>query len=341
MSKPFFSYALSAAIVACVGASEAAAQWVWTPETGRFVNLDRLPKETAELQLEYARTLMIEGRYGDALDETGKFREFYEDAPEADENQFLRGEIKQAQGDYVDAAREFQLVVSNYPESDLYDDVIESQYTIADSLFDRGQANIERYDESSWIEKRFNWFHKRPMRRAIEVYNLVKANQPFTPEAAEAQYKIGLSYYELEEYIDSDIEYRLVLEQYPDSEWVDDASYGRIKTFEASALPPEYDQAPSQLAVDAIDDFRVSFPADARQAELDELRAEMLENIAEQKWQTAQFYADRHLFNATRVYLDVIVKEYPETQAAVKAREWLEAHPEKEAGIGRFLGPTF
>ncbi|HOQ90853.1 MAG TPA: hypothetical protein PLX03_11995, partial [Candidatus Hydrogenedentes bacterium] len=74
----------------------AMAQWTWTPQTGRWVNLKRMPKESAELQLEYARSLKISGDYRRALKETDKFRQFYANDPLSDENEFLRGEIQLA-----------------------------------------------------------------------------------------------------------------------------------------------------------------------------------------------------------------------------------------------------
>src|SRR5690606_38448022 len=55
-------------------------QWLWTPQTGRFIDIDRQPKETPELQVEFARSLLIEKRYKAALRETNKFEDFYGDS---------------------------------------------------------------------------------------------------------------------------------------------------------------------------------------------------------------------------------------------------------------------
>ena len=44
------------------------AQWTWTPQTGRWVNMKRLPKETAELQIEHARSLMLQGDHRKAIE---------------------------------------------------------------------------------------------------------------------------------------------------------------------------------------------------------------------------------------------------------------------------------
>lgn len=309
--------------VACmIAASGAYAQWTWTPETGRFVNIKRLPKETPELQVEFARGLMVEGKYKEALRETGKFINYYNETDWADDNQFLRGEIKMAQEDYVDAAREFQQVVAVYPDSPLFDDVIAKQYEIGDAFFERGEANLAKDSLLAWRP-----FKRRPFRRAIDVYNMVIDNQPFTNEAAEAQYKIGLCHFTLEEYVEASFEYQRVIEDYAQSEWADDASYGLAMCYYESSMPPEYDQAPSLLAIEAIDRFDVKYPADARGAELAGIRTEMVERVARQRLQTAQFYEKRRRFQSARIYYNVVVDQFPGTSAATEAAGWLAANP--------------
>lgn len=324
-------------IFACVAylfiATVAQAQWVWTPETGRFIRMNRLPKETPELQVEFARTLLLEGKYKSALLETEKFNEVYADTNEAAENQFLRGEIKLTQREYLDAAQEFQQVVVNYPESELYDRVIEKQYEVGDTLFEDGQARMER-GTRKWWKLGITWkpFRKRPLNRAVEVYNMVIDNQPFTEEAAQAQYKVGLSHFALEEYLEAAFEYRQVIDEYPQSGYVADASYGLIETYSEGALESDYDQSPSELAVEAINEFNIRYPADPRMNDLQEVRADMRERIAKQRFRAARFYEKRLAFDSARIYYQVVVDQFDGTSTAGAAQAWLEAHPPKEAG---------
>lgn len=301
------------------------AQWVWTPETKRFVNMKRMPKATAELQVEYARTLLASGAHKNALKETNRFEEFYYGAEESDENQFLRGEIKLSQSEYVSAAKEFQLVVDNYPETDLYDDVIEKQYEIGDTFFEKGQRKAGRH-------KWYRLFKKRPFKRAAEVYAMVIDNKPFTEEAAQAQYKVGRCGFVRGEYIEAAFEYRRVIEDYADSSYVPDASYGLARCYEESALGPDYDQAPSMLTIDAIDEFSARFPGDARVGDLAEVRVEMRESIARQRLQTARFYERRRLHKSARIYYEVVVEQFSDTEAAGTAQEWLAAHSPTGSG---------
>ena len=297
---------------------QASAQWIYTPETGRWVNVKRLPKETAELQIEYARSLMLQGDYKKAIRETDKFSDYYADDPMADENQFLRGEIRLAQGKYMDAAKEFQQVVTVYPDTEMYDKVIAKQYEIGDLYFAKGESNLG----DGWWKP----FRKRPFRKSIDVYNMVIANQPFTDAAAEAQFKVGRSHLILDEYMDAALEFRRVIEDYSTSDWVDDASYALANTYIEASLPPDYDQTPSYLAVNAIDDFKERYPSDERNTELQPQRGEMRENIARQRLQTARFYEKRRKFESAKIYYEVVVDQFSETSSAEAAQNWLASY---------------
>ncbi|MBX7258988.1 MAG: outer membrane protein assembly factor BamD [Candidatus Hydrogenedentes bacterium] len=297
----------------------AEAQWTWTPQTGRWINVKRLPKETPELQVEYARSLMVQGDYKQAIRETDKFEDYYGSTEFADDNQFLRGEIRMAQDQLLDAAKEFQQVVSKYPDSDLFDKVIEKQYAIGDQYYEKGTKGLEK---TAWLHP----FRKRPFKRAIDVYGMVIDNQPFTDAAAQAQYKLGLCHYTLKEYTESAFEYQRVVEDYATSEYVDDAMYGLAMCYYDSSLPPAYDQAPSLLAVQAVDNFKEKYPNDSRVAELDEIKAKMLTAVAEQRLRTAKFYEKRRRFDSAAIYYEVVVEQFPGTPAASEAQQWLDSH---------------
>jgi outer membrane assembly lipoprotein YfiO len=312
---------LIAALVCSFGA---AAQWTWTPQTGRWINLKNLPKETPELQVEFARSLMLDGKYDKALRETGKFKEFYGDSEYADDNQFLRGEIKMAQGNLRGAANEFQQVIAGYPNTDLYDKAIGKEYEIGDGLYALGEKRID---------KKWRLYRKRPFKHAIEVYSTVIESKPFTQEAAQAQYKVGLCRFTRKEYTTAAYEYRRVVEDYPDSEWTDDASHGLAVCYYTASLPPEYDQTPSALATRAIDDFAERYPADARLEDLNIKRVEMRENMARQRLNVARFYERRRKFKAARISYQLVLEQFADTRAAEDAKEWLAKYPAPETPV--------
>lgn len=332
--------AACSALMWCV-AGAASAQWLWTPETGRFVRMGDLPKETPELQVEYERSLLLEGDYKAAWTETEKFEQYYGDSDFADQNQFIRGEIRYAQGKYVAAAEEYQKVVTVYPGSTLYDTVIERQYDIGDTLFNKGMKKTKGKTGGAMSHAPLSWvraIQRRPFKQAIEVYTIVIENQPFTPEAAEAQYKIGKCHFAREKYLEAGFEFRRVIEDYPDSEWVREASFDLTRAYEESALDPDYDQAPSKLAIDSISEFERRFPDDPRVEQRKEVSAEMRESIAEQRYRSARYYERRRDINAARIYYEVTAYEFSGTKASSKAIEWLDRNPAQTDLQSAFLG---
>ncbi len=299
----------------------AEAQWTWSPETGRFVNAKKMPRETPELQVEYARTLMTEGKYKQALRETEKFEEFYTDSEWADDNLFLRGEIMMADGDLKHAAKQFQQLCASHPDTELFNKAIAKQYEIGDAYYNRAQARMEH---------KFRLFKTRPLKRAIEVYSQVIESQPFTASAAEAQYKVGLCHYARKEYVEAAYEYRRVIEDYSGSDWVDEACYGLALNYYDASHPAQYDQMPSQLAIEAIDQFLSRYPEDTRGADLKTKRDKMRTVIAEQRLETARFYERQRKFSSARQYYELVAKDFSDTEFAQQAEGWLAAHPKEE-----------
>ena len=304
-------------LLVLVMAGAAEAQWTWTPQTGRFVNIKRMPKETAELQLEYVRSLMLEGDYRKAMRESDKFVEYYGTDELADENLYLRGEIQMARNNLMTAAKSFQQLLAAHPDTDRYHDAIAKQYEIGDLYYAKGEQ---------LAPKRFRLFKKRPFKRAAEVYTMVVDNQPFTPEAAEAQYKVGLCHYARKEYIDAAFEYQRVVEDYAASDWVNDASYGLALCYYNASLPPAYDQTPSELTVASIDEFATRFPEDERIADLNEKRSEMRESIAQQRLDIARFYEKRREYPAAKLYYEMLTNDFEDTEASKIAANWLAEH---------------
>jgi len=309
-------------LILFVGSLCAQAQWTYTPQIGRFINIKSLPRETPELQVEHARSLLVEGNFSAALSETDKFTNFYGDTDVADENQFVRGEIRFAEEQYVKAAQEFQQVLVNYPNTELHDRVIERQYDAGDTLFVKGQDRMEKQKKLS-----LSPFRKRPFKRAVEVYTLVIDNQPFTEEAAQAQYKIGLCYFTLGDYQSAAVEYKTVIEDYSDSEWVIEATYGMAKCYSEAAYSSEYDQSNGQLAINSAAEFETLYPEDARVSELNEISQNMFERIAEQHLLNAQFYEIRREMYAARIYYETVTSQFSGTEAAKKAQVWLDENP--------------
>ena len=199
-------------------------------------------------------------------------------------------------------------------------------------------TKTSKFLQKSRYLKKLNFMATRPFKRAVTVYSTVIENQPFTPEAAEAQYKIGKCHFARQSYIEAGFEFRRVVEDYGDSKWVREASFDLTRCYEEAALDPDYDQAPAQLAIDSIAEFKRRFPDDERVKDREAVSETMRGNIAEQRFLTARGYERRQDLDAARIYYEIAAYEFSGTEASAKAATWIEEHPRQDRLQAAFVG---
>lgn len=312
-----FRILLALAFLLATACTDAYAQWTWTPEVGRWINPRRQPRETAALQFQYAQQLLADGETEKAIDEYKKVLRYFPDSTYCDLAQYSIGRALDAQGDYEDAVEAYQKVIDEYPNTKLFDNVLEKQRSIADRFF---QLGVER-------QEKFILIRGSNFEKAIDTYRKIIDNQPFTESAAEAQYRIGLSYFKMELYDEAGAEFQKLIDYYPTSDWTVEAAFGTASCRYCQALPHEYDQTAVEEAISKFRYFLRSFPDSSRADEAREKIRELQEIAAEHEFQVAMYYHQKMRYESARLYFDSIVREYPETKWAKKASEKLGEMP--------------
>lgn len=301
-------------VLFCAGADAAL---IWTPQTGRWIDPRRQPKETPALQFQYAEELLANGDTEKAINEYNKVLRYFPDSNYCDLAQYSIGRALEAQGSYEEAVEEYQKVIDDYPNTQLFGHVLDKQRSIADHFFDLG---VQR-------EERFTLFRGSNFDKAIETYRKVIDNQPFTELSAEAQYRIGLCYTKLELYDEASVEYQKVIDFYPASKWTMEAAYGCAECKFFQSLPCEYDKTAAEEAIEKFSYFLRAYPESSRAEEARAKLEQLQETAAEHEYQIGLFYHHNMKYDSARLYFDSIVREYPETQCASKARETLSTMP--------------
>ncbi|MBI4831661.1 MAG: outer membrane protein assembly factor BamD [Candidatus Lindowbacteria bacterium] len=309
--------AATARAVLLVCGTTAQAAWIWTPETGRWFNPERQPRETAALQFQYAEELFTKDDPEKAVEEYKKVLRYFPESNYCDLAQYSIGRALEADGEYEDAVKEYQKVIDEYPNTQLFSHVLEKQRKIADHFFDLGVQN----------EERFILFRGSNFDKAINTYRQVIDNQPFTGFSAEAQYRIGLCYMKLELYDEASAEFQKVIDYYPASKWTAESAYGTAECKYAQLLPEEYDKTAADEAIQKYRYFLKAYPesdhADEARKKLEELR----ETAAEHEFRIGMYYHRNMKYDSARLYFDSIISEYPDTKCANKCRETVSRMP--------------
>ena len=294
------------------------AVWIWTPETG-WVNPRRAVKPGPGEQFAWAEELFQKGEYDRAIAEHRKLIRSYPESIYAPRSQYAIGASYEALGKYYRAAKEYQKAIDNYPASDKMADVIESQHRLGNLLF------------AEKIESRFKRvFRESNYEKAARVYRLVVSNAPHGERAAEAQYKIGLSYRRQGRFPEAISEFQKVIENYPLSPWVENAYYGIGLSYLPQLLSPLHDQTMTIAALRQFQEFRERFPGSELTPEVEEKIRLLRGQKAERLYQIARFYERGGHIRAAGIYYQAVMEKYPQSDWAAFSRERLGELQEKD-----------
>jgi len=306
-------------IVFLIWTQGAYAFWVWTPETGKWINPKWDVKDTPQEQLEFALESYKAKDYEKANNEFQKLIKHYPKAREAAEAQYYIGQSLEDQGQFYKAFKAYQMVIEKYPFSERSPQIVEKQYQIGEKLLE-GQGKRSKF-VTVVIGSEYD---------VVDVFRTVIKNAPYGKLAAPSQYKIGLYLQEKGMFQESRDEFEKVINDYPDSEWVKAAKYQIALVDSQRSTPAEYDQNVTKSAVEEFKEFVTLYP----DAELSDKAKEHInvlkEKEAENNFLIARFYEKQKNYKAARVYYDTIIKEYAFSPLATKAVEKLRELDLKE-----------
>ena len=292
---------------------KAQAFWIWTPETGKWVNPKYDVKPTPQDQLAFAHGFFEAGKYGEAKREYQKLLKAYPKAREAADAQFSLGRVWEELKKYFEAVEAYQKVIDRYPFSELGPKVVERQYVIANLLLE-GKARDSHY-ASSLLGTDYN---------VVEIFRKVIKNDPYGSNAPASQYKIGLFLLQKKDYQEARDEFEKTMNDYPDSKWTESARYQIAVADAKRSVKAQYDQNVTNIAVEGFTDFVKTSPdselSKEAKAEIDRLRVKEAENA----YLVAEYYKKNKQFTAAKIYYQTVADKYDDTVWGEKARRQVQ-----------------
>ncbi|MBF0570556.1 MAG: outer membrane protein assembly factor BamD [Candidatus Omnitrophica bacterium] len=288
------------------------AVWIWTPETGKFINPKWDVKPTPEDQLEYAQSFKDQGNCKKAIAEFKKLIKAYPRAKEAPEAEFFTGQCLESMNKPFEAYQAYQLVIDKYPFSERAAQIVALEYNIANHL-------LENKGRSKWAEAVVG-----SDSRVIEIFRTVIKDAPYGKLAAISQYKIGLYLKEKGLYQEARDEFEKTMNDYPASEWAQAAKFQIAMADTSRASDAQHEQKVTSVAMEEFNEFVKNHPdsqlAPEAQAQMARLKAKEAEN----SFVIAQFYEKQKNLKAARIYYKEVTNNYADTSWGAKASAHLK-----------------
>ena len=291
---------------------QAQAEWIWSPQTG-WIGPTGAVKDTPAEQLVFAVSFYERKDYDRAIKEFRKLLKAYKDSPDAAEAQYYLGRCYEDDDDYYQAFLEYRQTIQVYPSTKRFDEILERAYQIGNYFL----AGKKR--------KVFGVAALLPARdKAIEIFQALVTDGPFSEYGQLAQYKLGLAYLSLVEYESAVTAFEQLISRYPDSPLVDDARFQLAQASLKGTFKPGYDQSPTDVAVRELQTFVREYPESELSGEAAGRLKELQERRAQHEFDVGQFYERHQQYVSAVTYYETIVNEFAQTSWAAKAAERLQ-----------------
>jgi outer membrane protein assembly factor BamD len=169
------------------------------------------------------------------------------------EERYAQAMAKFNDEDYLEAINDFTVITLQYQGSGFAD---KAQYHLAECRFKRGEFLLATYE-----------------------YNQLKRNYPSSPLVPDAQYKLGLSYYNL-------------------------------------APKSNLDQQYTRKAIEELQTFVEYFPGNEHALDADAKIRELTTRLARKAYETAELYSTMQYYKAAVYYYDDVIEKYHDTEFA-------------------------
>jgi outer membrane protein assembly factor BamD len=191
------------------------------------------------------------------------------------------------------------------------------------------KKGLVKMDAEDLFGRGKQYFENKKYNKAAEDFKEVVFNYSGTRIASEASFLLGESHFNLKEYDTAIDEYLQFLSDYPTAARADEAQVRLAESY--LRLSPDFalDQSGTgDKALAEVDRFFEKYPDSKLADRAKALRLEIQEKLAHKDFEAGKFYVKRKLYRSAKIYLEGVVKEYPDTKWAAQAKTMLAALPE-------------
>jgi len=303
----------------------------WRVEGGALSGLSGAEGGTALDQMNKSRADEEAGRSRAAIKGYSVIGRRYPNSVYAPEALYRTARLHLARKEYSKSFTAYQTVLTRYPNTKRFNEIIGEQYRIASAMLDGAR------DRMLW--GLLPGFNQRE--RSLGFFEAIVGNAPYSDYAPLSLMNIARGYEQMKEVEGAIDSLDRMINNYPQSLLTPDAYLKLAQTHAMMVEGPYYDQASTKEAITYFTDFMLLFPSDTNIAPAESGLDGMKTMLAESKMRMADFYFyKRDNFKAARVFYNEAITAYPDSSVAVRARERLTEVEAKAAAAAPVTAPT-
>jgi len=278
----------------------------WSYERGSMANANN-PKDL----LEIAKKFQADKKYDEAI---SAYRRLISKWPTSFATQDARlglAESLTELGYLYKAFKEYQHLIDKHPNSPHFETVLQREFDIAVRFMNGEKHKVWRMRLATAYGK------------AVEIFEQVVKNGPYSKVGASAQFNIGLTYEKQKDNISAVHAYEKLLDRYSKLPIAEDAQFQIGWAYNTEAQRAEYDQNNANQAISAFSDFLVKYPSSQKADQAQRLRAELKGEQSKGLLQIGSFYEKNKNYRAASIYYNEVIEQNPRSDWANTAQKKL------------------
>ena len=293
--------------------SFAYADWVWSPEQGKFINTESETQSGADDIFDDALDLYKEKKLDKAIEQFKIILKKFPQSRVAPEAQYRLGTIFEEKGDYVEAHKAYQALIKSYPQSERFEEVIEREYQIG-VMFLSGKKG-----------KLLGLEIRPSLPLAIEVFQKLVEAAPYGAFGDKAQFNLGVAYQKSGQF-DSSVEaFQGVIDQYPQSPLVKQARLEMAEVSYAKTEGQSRDQSALDEAARQAKSYMKRYPDSEEAQKAAQINQQVDELNAEKNYRVGLYYEKENYLESALIYYRDTAKRYGSTQWGQKAADKVQS----------------
>jgi len=161
-------------------------------------------------------------------------------------------------------------------------------------------------------EKKYEW--------AKEAFYTFLLRYPLSDRADDAQFYLAHIDYKLKQFDEAIEEYKFLLENYPLSPYREKALLELARVYFEKSPPPYLDQTDTKNAIRYLRLFLSEYPNSPYRKEAIELLNKSKNKLARKLFLAAMTYKLMEEYEAEKIYLKLLLEEYPESDVCLEAK---------------------
>jgi outer membrane protein assembly factor BamD len=267
---------------------------------------------SAQAQFDNALGYEKAGQNAQAIDSYRKVVRRFPRSPLASNAQYKVGFLLEKTGDIEGAYKAYIKLNKDYPRSEDFNASIEGQMRVAEAYL-KGRK-----------QKVFGIPTLPSMNRAIDIYQSIMRNAPYSRYAPLAQFNIGRAKEKQGEFSGAIQAYQTVVDKYPTSDVADDALFQIGYVYLTIIRVGSYDRNASRFAREYFEDFLSTYPKHEKAAQARQYLASLGSVQTRSSLKVAQYYDKQRFWRAAIMSYNEVVRLTPDSPDAAIASARLD-----------------